>query len=69
MLTLPNDSFEHRLTQLLLKDSASPSLVACADLAAAHEPLGKRLFVAAFVSCWSEISPAHQVYRLFIDMG
>lgn len=52
-----------RLTQVLLKDSASPSLAACAELAGAHEALGKKLFVAAFVSCWSEISTSNQVQR------
>eukprot|EP00048_Salpingoeca_helianthica_P003613 m.68925 g.68925 ORF g.68925 m.68925 type:complete len:2501 (+) comp12804_c0_seq1:29-7531(+) len=44
-------------TQTLLRESSCPWVCACADLAAAHEPLGKRLFTIALLVAWKDFVP------------
>ena len=44
----------------LLKQSPSPALRACIDLAMVQPHLARDLFCASFVSCWSELSAVHR---------
>ena len=44
-----------RFSLCLLQQSPSPALRSCASLAMAYHPLARRLFNAAFVSCWREL--------------
>ncbi|KAJ2764760.1 phosphatidylinositol kinase- protein kinase tor1, partial [Coemansia nantahalensis] len=48
------------LTCELLEQSPSNSLRACSGLAGRHTRLGRNLFNAAFVSCWTQLSGGHQ---------
>lgn len=45
-----------RLSLVLLSESSSASLRACAQAAKSHNPLARELFNAAFISCWSELT-------------
>lgn len=45
-----------KLSLVLLSESSSASLRACAQAAKAHYPLARELFNAAFISCWSELT-------------
>ncbi|KAJ2896801.1 phosphatidylinositol kinase- protein kinase tor1, partial [Coemansia aciculifera] len=45
----------------LLRQSPSPALSACFQLASKHAKLSSDLFNAAFVSCWTELSGQYQV--------
>ncbi|KAJ2346691.1 phosphatidylinositol kinase- protein kinase tor1, partial [Coemansia sp. RSA 2618] len=47
-------------TNELLEQSPSPALRACSDLAKKYPPLGKELFNAAFVSCWTVLPGQYQ---------
>ena len=49
-----------RFSVALLKESRSPSLAACQDLAMNFQPFARKLWNAAFVSCWVDMSPEHQ---------
>ncbi|GME83717.1 unnamed protein product [Ambrosiozyma monospora] len=44
----------------MLKESPSPCLRACLQLATVHQPLAKELFNCAFVSCWNELHVQYQ---------
>jgi FKBP12-rapamycin complex-associated protein len=44
-----------RFSVELLKESPSPALRACANLASVYHPLARELFNAGFVSCWPEL--------------
>lgn len=44
----------------LLKESPSPALRACHQLAQVHPTMARDLFSAGFVSCWSELDPQLQ---------
>ena len=44
----------------LLKQSPSPALRACIDLAQVQPHLARDLFCASFVSCWAELSQLHR---------
>lgn len=47
-------------TQTLLRESGSPWISVCVDVASAHEPLGKRLFTIALLSAWRDFPPNMQ---------
>ncbi|XP_074653906.1 serine/threonine-protein kinase mTOR-like [Tubulanus polymorphus] len=49
-----------RLSIELLKESPSPALRSCWALAQNYNPLGRDLFNAAFVSCWTELNETQQ---------
>lgn len=49
-----------RLSLEFLKQSPSPSLRACHNLAQTYGQLPKDLFNAAFVSCWTELQEEQQ---------
>ncbi|EDQ92944.1 uncharacterized protein MONBRDRAFT_5087 [Monosiga brevicollis MX1] len=49
-----------RFSVSLLKESKSPSLAACQYLALRFEPFARKVFNAAFVSCWKELTPEEQ---------
>jgi len=44
----------------LLKESPSPALRACLQLAHMYHPLARNLFNAAFLSCWTELNEQMQ---------
>ncbi|KAK4476961.1 hypothetical protein RD792_016131 [Penstemon davidsonii] len=44
----------------LLKESPSPALRTCAKLAQMQPLLGRELFAAGFVSCWTQLNETHQ---------
>eukprot|EP00871_Galdieria_phlegrea_P006008 jgi/Galph1/895/GphlegSOOS_G5664.1 len=44
----------------LFRESGSPSIRSCARLAEVYPPLMHELFNAAFLSCWTELSPNYQ---------
>ncbi|PAA73865.1 hypothetical protein BOX15_Mlig009522g5 [Macrostomum lignano] len=48
------------LTETLIRESPSVSIRACRLLAQANPAIGKQLFNAAFVSCWSELPDSLQ---------
>lgn len=45
----------------LLKESPSPALRSCLQLAHVYHPLARNLFNAAFLSCWSELNDEMQL--------
>ncbi|XP_030383558.1 serine/threonine-protein kinase Tor [Scaptodrosophila lebanonensis] len=49
-----------RLSIGLLKESRSHALRACRVLAKDYDPLLRDLFNAAFISCWTDLSPEHK---------
>lgn len=49
-----------RLSTGLLKESQSPALRSCRNLAQNYYQLQRDLFNAAFVSCWTELSPLYK---------
>jgi hypothetical protein len=49
----------------LLRESPSPALRACHNLAQVQPTMARELFAAGFVSCWSELHATHQVCRPF----
>eukprot|EP00052_Salpingoeca_macrocollata_P027230 m.257819 g.257819 ORF g.257819 m.257819 type:complete len:2371 (+) comp22712_c0_seq2:129-7241(+) len=49
-----------RFSIALLRESQSPALAACQELAQSHEPLARRLFSPAFLSCWKEMPSEQQ---------
>ncbi|BFF94581.1 serine/threonine-protein kinase Tor [Drosophila madeirensis] len=49
-----------RLSIGLLKESPSHALRACCSLAQEYDTLLRDLFNAAFISCWTELSPEHK---------
>ena len=49
-----------QLSIKLLKESSSPALRSCSNLAQTYSHLLRDLFNAAFVSCWTELREAHQ---------
>ena len=54
------DEWARRFAVELLRQSPSPALRAAAPLAQAQPAVARELFPAAFVSCWSELSPGAQ---------
>ncbi|CAN8288398.1 unnamed protein product [Cochlearia groenlandica] len=57
------EDWEEWMRQLsieLLKESPSPAFRACAKLAQLQPFVGRELFAASFVSCWTELSNARQ---------
>ena len=47
-----------RFTVELLRESSSPCLRACSNLAQSYEPHARELFNAAFLSCWEHLNDA-----------
>ncbi|GBG77479.1 hypothetical protein CBR_g23926 [Chara braunii] len=54
------DEWMRQLSVKLLKESPSPALRSCAELAREQPSVAKELFSAAFVSCWTEMKPPSQ---------
>ena len=44
-----------RFSVELLRESPSPALRACCNVAVVYHPLARDLFNAGFVSCWNEL--------------
>ena len=50
----------NRFNLMLFKECRSTALAACQELTMAHTPFARKLFNAAFVSCWAELDADHQ---------
>jgi serine/threonine-protein kinase mTOR len=63
----------HRLAVEFVKESPSHAVRACMTLVEAHPPLAKKLFNAAFMSCWRKLydqyqaSPNNPIYTIYKD--
>jgi FKBP12-rapamycin complex-associated protein len=51
----------HRLSVEFVKESPSHALRACVSIVDIHPPLAKKLFNAAFISCWRDLYNQYQV--------
>lgn len=51
-----------RFNHSLFRESPSPSLAACQELASVHPSFARALFSEAFVSCWVELSSDQQAH-------
>jgi phosphatidylinositol kinase/protein kinase (PI-3 family) len=51
----------------LFKESPSPSLAACQNLAAFYTPFARKLFNTAFVACWTKMPAAQRVRQLYVE--
>ncbi|KAJ3431054.1 serine/threonine-protein kinase mtor [Anaeramoeba flamelloides] len=49
----------------LLRQSPSPAIRSCSSLAQIYCPLARRLFNAAFLSCWNELDEYHQEHLIY----
>ena len=45
---------------MLLRVSPSPALAACHELCESYEPLARKLFNSAFLSCWQQLDEGDQ---------
>jgi FKBP12-rapamycin complex-associated protein len=59
------DEWMRRFSVQLLRESPSPALRACAELAQAYQPLARELFSAAFVCCWCELNDQYRSNLVF----